>query len=236
MNYHSSQDQEGASSAQSCLDGDPLDTLNGTNRVSDCCDNGLTTESLTKRRFSAMSEHSSVKGTPQAIREWLMLLPQDSPVNRSVSPAKDKVRTTPEICGLRPLSAFALYDHDTRCWRTSQACLLTSTYDEYSESWPKAGTMLAGHVWTHELRVRRLKGSGFLLPAPTKCMGKRGWGLSRTGRLRYSKELVDNALSFGYKPHPQILEWAMGWPITWTELKPLETDKFRKWYEQHGRL
>jgi hypothetical protein len=28
---------------------------------------------------------------------------------------------------------------------------------------------------------------------------------------------------------PSVTEWLMGWPIGWTDLKPLETDKFREW-------
>ena len=34
--------------------------------------------------------------------------------------------------------------------------------------------------------------------------------------------------------NPTWVEWLMGWPIGWTELKPLETDKYRQWQQQHG--
>ena len=33
--------------------------------------------------------------------------------------------------------------------------------------------------------------------------------------------------------NPNWVEWLMGWPIGWTDLKPLETDKFRSWLRQH---
>jgi hypothetical protein len=39
--------------------------------------------------------------------------------------------------------------------------------------------------------------------------------------------------AFG-KPSPIAHEWLMGWPIGWTDLKPLETAKFRQWLDQHG--
>lgn len=29
--------------------------------------------------------------------------------------------------------------------------------------------------------------------------------------------------------NPNWVEWLMGWPIGWTDLKPLEMDKFRLW-------
>jgi hypothetical protein len=33
---------------------------------------------------------------------------------------------------------------------------------------------------------------------------------------------------------PENSEWLMGWPLGWTDLKPLETDKFQQWQQQHG--
>jgi hypothetical protein len=34
--------------------------------------------------------------------------------------------------------------------------------------------------------------------------------------------------------NPTWVEWLMGWPLGWTDLKPLEMDKFRLWQQQHG--
>jgi len=36
------------------------------------------------------------------------------------------------------------------------------------------------------------------------------------------------------KPTPMNHEWLMGWPIGWSDLKPLETGKFQQWLQQHG--
>lgn len=33
--------------------------------------------------------------------------------------------------------------------------------------------------------------------------------------------------------NPEWVEWLMGWPIGWTELKPLETGRFQEWLRQH---
>jgi hypothetical protein len=38
----------------------------------------------------------------------------------------------------------------------------------------------------------------------------------------------------GGKLNPTWVEWLMGWPLGWTDLKPLETDKFQKWLDAHG--
>jgi|SRR5579862_19714 len=39
--------------------------------------------------------------------------------------------------------------------------------------------------------------------------------------------------AFG-EPTPVIHEWLMAWPIGWSALKPLETDKFQSWLRRHG--
>lgn len=35
--------------------------------------------------------------------------------------------------------------------------------------------------------------------------------------------------------NPTWVEWLMGWPLGHTDLKPLETDKYQKWLEEHGK-
>ena len=34
--------------------------------------------------------------------------------------------------------------------------------------------------------------------------------------------------------NPVWIEWLMGWPLGWTDLKPLATDKFQSWLHSHG--
>jgi hypothetical protein len=36
--------------------------------------------------------------------------------------------------------------------------------------------------------------------------------------------------------NPTWVEWLMGWPLGWTDLKPLETDKFQQWLHSHGEF
>ena len=38
----------------------------------------------------------------------------------------------------------------------------------------------------------------------------------------------------GGQLNPTWVEWLMGWPIGWTDLKPLAMDKFRSWRQRHG--
>lgn len=151
---------------------------------------------------------------------------------------QDSAPASPESgldCGKKWPGSLAKYDRDSRLWKTHQRSLLGG-WEEFSETWPRWGSMRDGELLPRETKVPRLSGSDFLLPAPTKSIGTRGrgWGISKTGRARYSQRVIENALSFGYKPPIEILEWSMGWPITWSQRKPLATDKFHAWLRAHG--
>jgi hypothetical protein len=55
------------------------------------------------------------------------------------------------------------------------------------------------------------------------------------GRVNYVLSNPEITGVSGGKLNPMWVEWLMGWPLGWTDLKPLEMDKFQKWQEQHGR-
>jgi len=38
----------------------------------------------------------------------------------------------------------------------------------------------------------------------------------------------------GGQLNPDWVEWLMGWPIGWTDLKPSGMDKFQQWLDSHG--
>lgn len=50
--------------------------------------------------------------------------------------------------------------------------------------------------------------------------------------------MMAGSLRTGVRGHlnPDWQEWLMGWPIGATALKPLETDKFREFVQQHGEF
>ena len=150
-----------------CLDGQQSDMSSLTTTVKKSSRRGSKIASLTKPQSSAISEHSSLKGTPQAIQEWLMSSRQVSPASRSVLQENSRERTTPAICGHKLSSVFASYDHASHSWRTSQASLLTLTLDEFSETWPKAGMMQDGVCYQQpkwEPRINEIGSS--LWPTP----------------------------------------------------------------------
>jgi hypothetical protein len=78
-------------------------------------------------------------------------------------------------------------------------------------------------------------------PTPTKSDHKgsgptmlRSDGKMRGDRLDYALERNPDGSSTGGQLNPTWVEWLMGWPLGWTDLKPLAMDKFREWQQQHG--
>jgi hypothetical protein len=51
----------------------------------------------------------------------------------------------------------------------------------------------------------------------------------------YERNEIPLAAQVGGPLNPHWTEWLMGWPEGWTDLKPLETDKFQKWLDAHGK-
>jgi len=140
-------------------------------------------------------------------------------------------KETDQDCGDTWRGSLAKYDHPSRSWRTAQLCLFEES-GESLETFPRWAMWGSMGLLALDISEDRWNASGFGLPAPTKCMGKRGWGIA--AKPRYSAELEANARLLGYKPHPSVLEWAMGWIPTWTRLEPLATDKFLRWRLAHG--
>ena len=209
--------------------------------------------------------------------------------------------------GLRCTESFARYDLDSHTWKTPQ-CSLLAGLDEFSETWPKQGIMLAGRAYPQPTAARPTAGkeSGYLhmMPTPTACNGpntgsntngpKSLLDVARTGwnpgqqwptpqatdykRMKYTPETLAKrqnhqqglpemvySMEFKMLPtptcqdaknngsqsqqkrnskplnaicggalNPMWVEWLMGWPIGWTALKLLETDRFQSWLQQHS--
>jgi hypothetical protein len=81
-------------------------------------------------------------------------------------------------------------------------------------------------------------GKTLRVPTPTKCMykGSSPAALTRKSGKSRKWDRLDHLVmaSDGGSLNPTWVEWLMGWPIGWTDLKPLETDKFQQWMHSHG--
>lgn len=101
-------------------------------------------ESSMKHLFSVISKHSTIQGTPKAIRAWLTALAAASPARISV--VQENEPESPELdqaYGLIWRQPFALFDQDTFLLKTVHRSLFGDMIMS-SVSFSKWGIMLRG--------------------------------------------------------------------------------------------
>ncbi|WP_205948582.1 hypothetical protein, partial [Pseudomonas viridiflava] len=74
-------------------------------------------------------------------------------------------------------------------------------------------------------------------PVASMAKGSSPAALTRKSGADRSNDRLDHAVmaSDGGQLNPEWVEWLMGWPIGWTELKPLAMDRFHEWQQQHSK-
>ena len=121
------------------------------------------------------------------------------------------------------------YDRATSSWRTHR-CLFPEALPWFSVTLPRWGMMRDGvclERLTLGLRTNE-RGSG-LWPTPTAHNAKEG-----AYPAEFERRTLTLGAMIGGKPNPLWTEWLMGWPIGWTDLRPLATDRYRQWRHSHG--
>jgi len=132
----------------------------------------------------------------------------------------------------------AWFDLRSCGWKT-HPCSLSEVLPWSSVILPKWGMTRSGDVFQRLNAERRIvvSGSGSW-PTPVASMAKGsspGSLIRKCGRDR-SRDRLDHALmaAHGGHPNPEWVEWLMGWPIGWTDLKPLAMDRFQQWWMLHS--
>lgn len=70
-----------------------------------------------------------------------------------------------------------------------------------------------------------------MFPTPTA----RDWRSRKASQATMEKNARPLSEMIGGSLNPTWVEWLMGWPLGWTDLKPLAMDKFRQWLRSHGK-
>ena len=231
MSYIYLQEQGEASSADCFSDISPfvLSRLNHTAEKSFCNDNG--TESC--RGFQSGTMYAP--STASRGEELQMLSAVDSHVKTSVVLEQEQDLTENGLdCGEKWRGSFAKYNRDLSLWKIHQ-CSLFGDSDEFSETWPRWGSMHDGECFLLPTLEHCTSVNAFgYLPTPRKS------GQSRAFKAYKRKDYKGNLEEFiglnGYEGwmNPRFSELVMMWPVGWTDISPLETDKFQKWQKQHG--
>jgi len=132
-------------------------------------------------------------------------------------------------CGEKWHASFVKYDPSSSLWKTHQ-CSLLGDLEEFSETWPQWGLMQDGECWEQQMLEQDINETEFgLWPTPTTPTGGGNFG----GSGAY-KNAIKNGTHIPHSINPNLYEWLMGWPLGWTDLKPLEMDKFPYVQQPHG--
>lgn len=232
MSWHCSRALVAEFSAATFLDGAPSALSNTTRMPEAFYWPDKTTEHSRLSRFGMTSEPLTADHG-EALLTWFL---EGSPARTSASPEMATVWTESAVAsGRKWLGLLARYDRDSYSWRTPQ-CSLVEGLDEYSETWPRWGSMRNGESWQRQTwgPITAENESGLW---PTPC-ARDYRGVFRTERgvqrRLESKRGVPLNEAVGGLLNPEWVEWLMGWPIGWTELKPLATAKYREWLQQHS--
>jgi len=150
-------------------------------------------------------------------------------------------------CGEKWHGSFTKYSPDLRLWKTHQCSLLEDS-EQFLETWPTWGLMRDGECWEQQTLEQTTRGTEYGLlqkwPTPDASCGQRGtqphWTPKRksghSAQYTINQAVRDMDQSSGGKLNPVWLEWVMGWPMGWTDVKPLVMDKSLFVQQQHGEL
>jgi hypothetical protein len=150
--------------------------------------------------------------------------------------SRKTVRTfVPKVSVLwsKDLPAWGLWGH-TGCWELGTSARLikgkecgslpTPTATRYGSNQGGA----TGRVGKERPSLQTMARRG-MWPTPTKSDGTGGPG---AGKNRQGGDNLRTRV--GGQLNPTWVEWLMGWPLEWTGLRPLETDRYPSWLRQHG--
>jgi len=103
---------------------------------------------------------------------------------------------------------------------------------EFVKKWPTPISQDAkhsGYAQSGPGKADKLSYAVVRWPTPTAHNSKEG---------AYPAEFTRNTPTLsaqaGGTLNPTWVEWLMGWPLGWTDLKPLAMDKYQQWQQQHG--
>jgi len=136
-------------------------------------------------------------------------------------------------CGEKWHGLLARFDQDMHLWRTVQ-CSLLEDLNESLQTLPQWGMTVGGELYLLPTLVQTIdaKESGFTHVWGTPKAQDSRHALRDRGKGNLGEQV--SGLHNGGKLNPMWVEWLMGWPLGWTDLKPLEMDKFHSAQQQLG--
>lgn len=166
--------------------------------------------------YGTTSEHSMAE---RGVERWISCL-RGSRASRSRSPGSNRGNGTTVTCGPTPYESFAKWDQDSRSWRTCQTFWPMTISARSSETWQRRGSMRDGKLYRLPSSEPRTGGNGSGLLPTHQPLDPFRVQLSTNYRRQTGAHRADPPRG--------------GWPIGWTDLEPLGTDRFHEWFKMHG--
>lgn len=143
------------------------------------------------------------------------------------------LRESEAECGEKWQGLLARFDQDSHLWRTVQ-CSLLEGLNESLQTLPQWGMTVGGELYLLPTLVQTIdaKESGFTHVWGTPKAQDSRHALRDRGKGNLGEQV--SGLHNGGKLNPTWVEWLMGWPFGWTDLKPLAMDKSHCAPQQHG--
>ena len=231
------QGEESSAESFSAIPASVLSRLNLTAKKS--CSNASATESCQSSPSGTMFGHSTVnRGEGKSIASAVA-----SPAR--TYQAQDQVQESTasgRACGLKWQELFVRWDRASFSWKTHR-CLWEEVLPWSSVTLPQWCLMQGGVCWALVTSEDRTEGTACgSLPTPTasdwkRTPMKRSYA-ERPQKLGVPDDLAKWAVRKSGLNHarlvPDLWEWAMAWPETWAQSKPLEMDRFQSWRQRHS--
>ena len=235
MSWHFLQEQEEASWEASCLDGAPYALLSLMPTAAGCCSPDSGTDSCRDSRSGTMSAPLTAGrgGGGWTLSAGVFPAPTSALPKQTPRASTERQVAFGQKCG----ELFARLDQSTFTWKTVQP-LLFEDLAGFSQTWPAWGLMRDGECLELSMPgcLTKEPASG-LLPTPRTSVHKqRKFYIRKIYKANLEELPMLPAYSHlaGKQINPEWMEWMMGWPIGWADLKPLATDKFQQWLRSHG--
>jgi hypothetical protein len=240
-NSHSLQVQAVASSGANSSGGEPSAPSSETHTPQAYCASDRMRE-FSRPSRSGMTFAVLTESLGEGVLTWCQ-----AGSRAKTSPQRDGEQASTEsgpASGVRWRELFKRYDPDTSSWRTHR-CLFDEALPESSVILPRWGMMRDGALSERLTLALRTSGNvSGLWPTPCASEGLdcgTNWAslaaVDKGGRI--ARRIATNGgpetqQTTHAQLNPAWVEWLMGWPIGWTALDALGTDKFQQWLHSHG--
>ena len=129
---------------------------------------------------------------------------------------------------------LAKYDPDTHSLKTAQ-CSLFEDLKPCSVTLPRWGSMRSGVLYQRSnADLPTFDNDCGLLPTPRKSGQSKAFTAYVRKDYKGNLEEFLGKIGFAGQINPAWSENLMGWIHGWTDILPLEMDKFQSWLQQHG--